>query len=179
MSIELYLIQKMLDTEKDCIKLNKRMFEEIGIEPAVLYSYLVNNQISCEKPIYYNNERFCPYSVQDIQKATTLSAFKQRNALETLQKKGLIKIKMGQSKLRLISVVEDSNLIKNILFGTNFISKITKNEKVKYFLNQFKFFQETINEDLSEDILLEAYQTYKENLSSSNNYTGSKVLIRH
>lgn len=177
MSIDLYLIQKMLDTEKDCIKLNKKMFEEVGIEPAIIYSFLVNNQLLCENPVIYNDEMYCPYTVQDIQKATTLSAFRQRNALEILQQKGLIKIKMGQSKLRLISVVEDSNLVKNILFGTNFISKITKNEKVKYFLNQFKFFHETIDKDLSEDVLLEAYQTYL-HMSDTNSSKNSNLLTK-
>lgn len=158
MSNALLIIQKMLETERDCIKINKHMFEKIGIEPAIIYSFLVNSQIDSDKPVYYGSEKYFPYTVETIQKATTLSAFKQRNALEILQQKGLIKIKMGQSKLRLISVIEDTTVIQNILFDTNIINKLSKNETVQYLLKQINIFQEATKSSISNDIFFDVFK---------------------
>lgn len=158
---ELCLIQQMLNTERDCIKVNKKLFEKIGIEAAIIYSYLVGNQID-EMKIAADNtleeDYYILYSVESIQKATTLSAFKQRNALEELQTRGLIKIKMGQSKSRYISVVCDSETIKNMLFNVSLRESITESETIQYFLKQFNIFKQATKRNISKDIFEALYK---------------------
>lgn len=158
---ELSLIQQMLNTERDCIKVNKKLFEKIGIEAAIIYSYLVGNQIN-EMRVATDNiseeDYYILYSVESIQKATTLSAFKQRNALEELQARGLIKIKMGQSKSRYISVVCDSETIKNMLFNVSLKESITESETIQYFLKQFNIFKQATKRNISKNIFEALYK---------------------
>lgn len=170
MGNELLLIQQMLNTERDCIKVNKKMIEKLGIESAIIYSYLVNNQLN-----NLGDDVFLPYTIEALQKATTLSAFKQRNALDELQAQGLIKIKVGQSKLRLISVVEDSELVKDLLFDINLSEHFNKRETIQYLLKQIKIFQDVTKKNISTDVYVDLFKVIRAEVKQQGN---SSALLK-
>ena len=121
MSIE--KIHKLLNSGKNQIKINMDLFRIMDTEEAILYSYLVpvfQKYVKRESYRIFDNSKYILYSPAIIEKSTGLSSFKQRNALDRLQKKDLIKVKLGQARTKYISINEDYHLLEKILYGLSF-----------------------------------------------------------
>lgn len=161
--MSIFKINKILSSDKDCIKINEKLLKSIGIEEAVLYSYLVSQ---CCKNVRYKtnsqvfaNEKyfFCP--VEDIKETINLSAFRQRTALNNLQKKGLIKVKFGQARARYVHINEDAEMLKSIINEDSI--GILKKEFVDFLLQQTINYKNERNINVDERTIL----TYAQNLS--------------
>lgn len=116
------LLQKMLSSGKKHIKINQNLLHSLDLEQAVLYSYLVDEyqkSLRNEDYKYFNGNiyMYCPVDI--IEKAIGLSAFRQRNALSILENKNLIKVKLGKSRTRYVSINEDITILENIMYGCN------------------------------------------------------------
>jgi len=159
MSIE--KISKLLGSGKSQLKINMDLFKIMDTEEAILYSYLVPVFEKQTKQDFYrifDDNKYILYSPASIEKATGLSPFKQRNALNRLQKRGLLKVKLGHARTKYISINEDCRLLEKMLYGLSFtdvekvfmqyleflgeqsaVSNITDIDfDKKYFINCFK-----------------------------------------
>lgn len=117
------ILHKMLYSGKNFIKINQGLLNSLDIEQAALYSYLVSEyqkSIRNENYKYFDNNiyMFCP--VEGVEKAVGLSAFRQRNALASLQDKKLLKVKLGKSRARYIWINDDTEVLEYIIYGSKF-----------------------------------------------------------
>ncbi len=117
------LLHKMLYSGKNFIKINQDLLNTLDIEQAALYSYLVSEyqkSIREEDYKYFDNNiyMFCP--VEEIENAIGLSAFRQRNALTSLQDKNLLKVKLGKSRSRYIWINDDIEVLEYIMYDSKF-----------------------------------------------------------
>lgn len=117
------VLHKMLYSGKNFIKINQDLLNTLDIEQAALYSYLVSEyqkSIRKEDYKYFDNNiyMFCP--VEEIENAIGLSAFRQRNALTSLQDKNLLKVKLGKSRARYIWINDDIEVLEYIMYGSKF-----------------------------------------------------------
>ena len=116
-------IHKLVGSGKNQIKINTDLLRIMDTEEAILYSYLVpvfQKSIKHESYKFFDDSRYILYSPAVIEKATGLSSFKQRNALNRLQKKDLLKVKLGQARTKYISINEDYSLLEKMLYGLSF-----------------------------------------------------------
>src|SRR5574344_74696 len=166
MSIE--RLQKLLNSEKTCVRINRNLLKNLDVEEAVLYSYLVSEyakSLKCETYKNFNKENnkekyfFCP--VEDVERNINFSAFRQRNALLKLQNRGLLNIKFGHSRARYISINEDTSILEQLLFG------ITTAELETKFMKFLKQQVSTFTEE--NDIPQESKYILNYIISSSNN----------
>lgn len=117
------VLHKMLCTGKNFIKINQNLLKVLDIEQAALYSYLVSEyqkSIKNEDYKYFDNNIyiFCP--VEEIENTLGLSAFRQRNALSSLQDKNLLKVKLGKSRARYIWINDDTEALEYIMYDSKF-----------------------------------------------------------
>ena len=118
MSIE--RIHKLLNSSRNHIKINTDLLKIMDTDEAILYSYLVpmfQKNLKQQDFRFFNDELFVPYKTELIEAMTGLSAFKQRNALNRLQKKNLLKVKLGQARTKFISINENVSVLENLLYG--------------------------------------------------------------
>ena len=118
------VLHKMLSSGKNFIKINQDLLNTLDIEQAALYSYLVSEyqkSIRKEDYKYFDNNiyMFCP--VEEIENAVGLSAFRQRNALASLQDKNLLQKVSGD----LISPYDVQSLISMNTIPCNLCDKET------------------------------------------------------
>ncbi len=118
-------LDKIIGTNNDCLKVNKKMIQIIGVEGAILYTYLLSTYM--EK---YNDcisdENYFLCNVDEIEENLKFSPFKQRNLLNELIKYKLIKIKYGQSRARYISINEDLSVLEELLFNIKYTKVANK-----------------------------------------------------
>ena len=115
------VLHKMLYSGKNFIKINQDLLNTLDIEQAALYSYLVSEyqkSIRKEDYKYFDNNIYMFCSVEEIENAIGLSAFRQRNALASLQDKNLLKVKLGKSRARYIWINEDTKVLEYIMYGS-------------------------------------------------------------
>ncbi len=135
-------LHELLNSDKDAIKINKDLLKTLDLEEAVLYSYLVSDLHKHYKNIdfkSFNDDVYFLCNVEDIEKAINFSPFRQRNALNKLQKKGLLKVKLGQARARYICINENPANLERILFGVA-VSDFAKefNDYIERQVEQFK-----------------------------------------
>lgn len=121
MSIE--RIQKLLNSSRHHIKINTDLLKVMDTDEAILYSYLVpmfQKNLKHQTFRYYNEDLFVPYQAEVIERMTGLSAFKQRNALNRLQKKNLLKVKLGQARTKYVSINENPRILEQLLYGLSY-----------------------------------------------------------
>lgn len=118
MSIE--RIHKLLNSSRNHIKINTDLLKIMDTDEAILYSYLVpmfQKSLKQQDFRFFNDELFVPYKTESIEAMTGLSAFKQRNALNRLQKKNLLKVKLGQARTKFVSINENADVLEKLLYG--------------------------------------------------------------
>ena len=118
MSIE--RIHKLLNSSRNHIKINTDLLKIMDTDEAILYSFLVpmfQKNLKQQDFRFFNDELFIPYKTELIETMTGLSAFKQRNALNRLQKKNLLKVKLGQARTKFVSINENAAVLENLLYG--------------------------------------------------------------
>ena len=114
------LLQKLFDSKRECLQVNKQMIKTLGVEAAVLYTYLFSKYIE-------NSENDFLCNVDEIQENFKFSPFKQRTLLNELIKFKLLNIRYGQSRTRYININEDLTVLEKLLYGdkyTKFTSKL-------------------------------------------------------
>lgn len=134
-------LHELLNSDKNAIKINRDLLKTLDIEEAVIFSYLVpkyQKELKNGNLRYFNNRMylFCP--VEEIADNLNLSAFRQRNAINKLVKKGLINIKLGQSRARYIWVNDDASVLEQLMYGTS-ISDVEM-ELIQYVAQQVGHF---------------------------------------
>ena len=148
-------LQELLNSDKNSIKINKDLLKTLDLEEAVLYSFLVyefdKNSKHYENK-YFDGDKYFLCPVDDIENELNLSAFRQRNALNKLQDKGLLEIKLGQYRTRYIHLNENPEILERILYGV-----------------AISDFQKAFNKYLEEQV-----ETFK---VKNNLYINSKYLI--
>lgn len=144
MSIE--EVHKLLCSGKNYIKINTDLLKLLNTEEAILYSYLVPcyyKNMKNDTLKYFADKMYMLYSHSRVEDLTGLSAFKQRNALNGLQKKNLLWVKLGQARTKYICINEDSKLLERILYG--FSVSDFETAIVKYIASKAKTFQDDRN----------------------------------
>jgi len=141
------ILYKMLCAGKKFIKINQNLLNALDIEQATLYSYLVSEyqkSIKKEDYKYFGNDIYIYCPVDVIEEAVGLSAFRQRNVLNSLQKKNLLKVKFGKSRTRYICINEDTTVLEHLLYGSKIDSLKANFEKYirKYLKNAAEEFIE-------------------------------------
>ena len=154
-------INKFINSEGKCLKINKVLIKKLGIEAAVLYSELLQKQIESinnEKVEFLLNKSYFVSTIENIQQELGISAHKQRVLLNHLQNYNLLDVYYKTGNIRMISVNNDlfylyklmkpSENLSSLLFENfskeikNFISFIKKNYEL--------FQQENICSDYNE-----------------------------
>lgn len=144
MSIE--RLHKLLNSDKNAIKINLDLLKILDIEEAVLYSYLVavyQKNIKQENYKYFDNEIYMYCPIEDVENAINLSAFRQRNALNKLQKRNLLNVKLGQYRSRYICINNDASVLEKILYGISLND--FEEEFMSYIAKQINHFREEKN----------------------------------
>ena len=121
MSIE--RIHKLLNSSRNQIKINTDLLKIMDTDEAILYSFLVpmfQKNLKQQDFRYFNDDLFVPYQTELIESMTGLSAFKQRNALNRLQKKNLLKVKLGQARTKYVSINENPCVLEKMLYGLSY-----------------------------------------------------------
>lgn len=91
------------------VKLSKRLINLVGLVPAVVYCELFSkylyfgskNRLKCIENYYYFFN-----TVEDLKLILNISAYKQRDVLNTLIRHDLIKVYYGHGNIRYISINE-------------------------------------------------------------------------
>ena len=118
MSIE--RLHKLLNADKNCVKINRDLLKALNIEEALLYSILVSEyqkKLKLEDYKFFEDKKFIYCPVEDIEQFINLSAFKQRNILNSLQKKDLLCVKLGHARARYIWINDDASVLEKLLYG--------------------------------------------------------------
>ena len=112
-------LQELLNSDRNSIRINKDLLKTLDLEEAVLYSFLVYEFDKNSKHYeikYFNDDKYFLCSVDDVENELNLSAFRQRNALNKLQDKNLLEIKLGQYRTRYIHLNENPEILERILY---------------------------------------------------------------
>ncbi len=162
--MELDFINELLKDDGNTIIINNNLTKVIGIEASILYSFLVAkktflNKAKIKELIKDNNFFHC--SVEEIEESTTLSAFKQRNAINVLVDKQLIQVKFGHARTRLFLINEDPRPLQLLLYlhkeKNNEYYSTLKDDFFIYITKQVKLFEHInkarIKENLYNDVL--------------------------
>ena len=118
MSIE--RLHKLLNADKSCVRINRDLLKALNIEEALLYSILVSEyqkKLKLEDYKFFEDKKFIYCPVEDIEQFINLSAFKQRNILNSLQKKDLLYVKLGHARARYIWINDDASILEELLYG--------------------------------------------------------------
>lgn len=118
MSIE--RLHKLLNADKSCVRINRDLLKALSIEEALLYSILVSEyqkKLKLEDYKFFEDKKFIYCPVEDIEQFINLSAFKQRNILNSLQKKDLLYVKLGHARARYIWINDDASVLEELLYG--------------------------------------------------------------
>ncbi len=118
MSIE--RLHKLLNADKSCVRINRDLLKALNIEEALLYSILVSEyqkKLKLEDYKFFEDKKFIYCPVEDIEQFINLSAFKQRNILNSLQKKDLLYVKLGHARARYIWINDDASVLEELLYG--------------------------------------------------------------
>lgn len=147
-------LEKIIETDNDYLKINKKMIQVMGVDAAVLYTYLLSIYFErCNDYSYYDNYFLC--NVDEIQKCLNFSPFKQRSILNELTKYKLIKIKYGQSRTRYISINEDLSILNNLLYGIKY--QKFENKLISYIIKNIENLYEEEDFDSEDSIQLYNY----------------------
>lgn len=145
-------LQELIETNDNCLQVNKKLIQILGVECAVLYTYLLSEYFEkFNKYMVQENCFLC--NVEDIQKKLKFSPFKQRNLLNELIKYKLIDIKYGQSRTRYIYINEDISVLQNLLYDVKY-TDIT-NKLISYIVKNIENFYE--EEDFNIEDSLQLY----------------------
>lgn len=112
-------LERLLNSGSNFITINKDLFQILDIDEALLYSYLVpvySNNIKKEDYKYFGTDKYILCSVDKIENDLGLSPFRQRNALNKLQKKNLLVVKLGHARTRYVCVNEDEKVLEGLLY---------------------------------------------------------------
>ena len=108
-------LYKIINSDNNCIKINKSLFSSFEIDEAVFYSYLVSKcykNYKKENYKYFNDEIYFYSPIEDAEKTLNLTPFKQRNILNKLQKKNLLSVKFGQARSRYVCLNSADTVIE-------------------------------------------------------------------
>lgn len=155
-------LYKLLCLNNDSIKINKNLFKIMGFEQAVFYSYLVSDCLKCYKEQnykYFGDDIFYFSPVDEIEHVLNLSAFKQRNILNQLEKKKLITVKYGHARARYIFINTDINFVEEFIFEKNKLKEL----EAKF----IKFLNEQKDEENDSAYLIKYIQEKYSNLEQS------------
>ncbi len=144
MSIE--RLHKLLNTDKDCVRINRDLLKALNIEEALLYSILVSEyqkKLKLEDYKFFDDKKFIYCPVEDIEQFINLSAFKQRNILNNLQKKDLLFVKLGHARARYIWINDDASVLEELLYGYT-VDKYQE-DLMKIFIKQLNNFRQQKN----------------------------------
>ena len=147
-------IYRLLSAGKKYIKINQDLLNVLSLDEALLYSFIVpeyQRSIKNDEYRYFEDKIYYSCSIEEIESILGFSAFKQRNILNKLQKRGLLKVKLGQAKMRYIWVNDDETIIEKILLG-NPLDKIKK-EFNRFIKEQIQKFNETQNNKIDNQTL--------------------------
>ncbi len=123
------------------IPINKNLIKRVGLEAAVIYGELVTRQCYFENQNRLTGDEFFYNTVADIEEVTTLSAHKQRNAINKLIELGLLKVSyrptnINVSPTRHFKIIKDIELIEECLKpieNTKALKNLTfEGEKIKH-----------------------------------------------
>ncbi len=118
MSIE--RIHKLLNSSRHHIKINTDLLKVMDTDEAILYSYLVpmfQKGLKQQDFRFFNDTVFVTYNTDLVESMTGLSPFRQRNALNRLQKKNLLSVKLGQARSKYVSINENYQVLERMLYG--------------------------------------------------------------
>jgi hypothetical protein len=98
-------------------QINKKLAREVGIEAAILLSDLVSKReyFIMNKDISINDWFF--NTAENIELDTTLTAHKQRNAIQILCEKGYLELKLMGLPAKNHFKINDVQLLKNLITG--------------------------------------------------------------
>lgn len=147
-------LDKIIGTNNDCLKVNKKMIQIVGVECAILYTYLLSTYMEKYNDCI-NDENYFLCNVDEIEENLKFSPFKQRNLLNELIKYKLIKIKYGQSRTRYISINEDLSVLEELLFDIKY-TKVA-NKLITYIVKNIEDLSAEENFDYEDSIQLYNY----------------------
>ena len=92
------------------IIINKAFAKNVGLHEAIIYSELLSRYIYFRDRNRLTEDGFFFNTIPDLQEATMLSEYQQRNAIKALAELGLIEVTYrGIPKIRHIKIVDDAN----------------------------------------------------------------------
>ena len=144
MSIE--RLHKLLNADKNCVRINRDLLKALNIEEALLYSILVSEyqkKLKLEDYKFFEDKKFIYCPVEDIEQFINLSAFKQRNILNSLQKKDLLYVKLGHARARYIWINDDASVLEKLLYG--YTLNEYQEDLMKIFIKQLNNFRQQKN----------------------------------
>lgn len=144
MSIE--RLHKLLNADKNCVRINRDLLKALNIEEALLYSILVSEyqkKLKLEDYKFFEDKKFIYCPVEDIEQFINLSAFKQRNILNSLQKKQLLYVKLGHARARYIWINDDASVLEKLLYG--YTVNEYQEDLMKIFIKQLNNFRQQKN----------------------------------
>ena len=170
-------LDKIIGINEDCLKVNKKMIQIVGVEGAILYTYLLSTYFEkCDNCTCKNNENYFLCNVDEIEANLKFSPFKQRNLLNELMKYNLIKTKYGQSRTRYISINEDLSVLEELLFNVKY-SKFTS-KLISYIIKNIEDLSEEENLDYQSSIQLYNYLSkvnFNKSIKESDEYKNLRV----
>ena len=107
----------LLYTDDNYLKVSQKLVKTLGVEEAVLYTYLIEKSKKYN-PVSIENYFLC--TVEDISKDLNFTPFKQRTILNSLSEKQLVKMKFGHARTRYVCVNEDLRVLENLLYESAF-----------------------------------------------------------
>lgn len=124
------------------LTVNKELAKEVGLEAAALFGELASEYMYWQQQGKIDEEGYFFSTVENVERATTLSDYQQRKALKKLSELGLVNSKRkGQPAKRYICI--NSELVLKFFENKNFNNLKTESEKTKEL--DFKFFETNNN----------------------------------
>lgn len=144
MSIE--RLHKLLSSDENCVRINRDLLKVLDVEEAILYSMLVSEyqeKLNHDDYKFFDDKKYIYCPVEDVERVINLSAFRQRNVLNKLEKKNLLNVKLGQARSRYIWINDDAAVLETLIYGL----PINDYEKkfIEMFLEQLNQFKEQNN----------------------------------
>ncbi len=137
-------------TEEDNIVINKKIASKLGLNSAILYSYLLKNSFNSNSSSSNYNNDFIPVpSPKIIEKATFLSTIDQENALLELKYKKLITINELNSNEMHYKLSEKA-VLDQFLETNNKTSKIISNKLYIKMSETFNIYNDLYSEEVIE-----------------------------
>ncbi len=174
MSIE--RLHKLLNADKNCVKINRDLLKALNIEEALLYSILVSEyqkKLKLEDYKFFEDKKFIYCPVEDIEQFINLSAFKQRNILNSLQKKNLLCVKLGHARARYIWINDDASVLEKLLYG--YTVNEYQEDLMKIFIKQLNNFRQQKNIKIESSYIADYGVPWEKILSNDLNLHSSHI----